>query len=67
MEDKTARVGATVPDQLHYALKSILVAERITFTQWLITQMQRTLDEYAQVKGDDHLTEEVPYETRQNP
>lgn len=48
----TARVGAIVPDQLNYALKAVLVAERMTFTQWLITQMQRTVDEYKAMTGE---------------
>lgn len=47
-------IRASVPADLKAKLRSILALERITLTQWLIIQMQRTLDEYAQVKGDDH-------------
>jgi len=50
--DDTARIGATVPDQLKHDLMVILALERMTLTQWLIEQMTRTVADYQVARGE---------------
>lgn len=49
---ETSDLRVVVPTELKAQLRSILALERMTMTEWLITQMQRTVDEHKVMRGE---------------
>ena len=44
--NKIVTISARVPDDIYQELKMVLLKKRMTLTEWIIKQMQRTVDDY---------------------